>query len=762
MPTVTRLTSNGVFQSLGGFDEISLDSGSINFNGTTDYLSVSNNDSLNMGTSNFTLEAWIYLTATPNNPDANMGAIILDKDAQDSVSWPQYALMVNNSRQVCVSLSSVPTVTPTPTTFITGSTTLALNTWHHVAFTRVGTAGTLYVNGLSNGSTSSIPSTLNGATRSLLIGYSLRNTFNTAYLFPGYMSNIRILKGTALYTANFTPPTAPLTPVSNTSLLLTASPQNPFGDSSSNNFTMTRNGTPRFNSLGPFYYPGNTSINLANTNNNPVLGSNTNIITSTTSNGVVMVTGEFDEVYLSNVATLIANTRNSIYFGTADTTGVTLPSSSSLILSGDFTIESWVYQSTTATKVLLGSNYANTNQQIQFNEGLVVGRTGLYSGSAWQTVLTPGSVSPANTWFHLAYVRRGTTVTVYYNGANTGAFSSATSYNFSGGAVGALKNYDVGGWTRGNIGAFRILNGTGLYTTNFTPSAPLTAIANTVLLTGQYGSIIDRSANNLTLTPYGSPLPTVNTTSFPTDTIGINSNTKMQLANTGIMFIAGEFDEVSMASMSSGSLRFDGSTGYLSVPYSSNFEFGNGNFTIEFWMYSSGISNQGLMSFPHNASNYGQALFFGGGSSSLQFYSSSDGINWDVANASSLGNINLNAWNHIAVSKSGSSIRTFKNGVLQATITFAGTFAGTYDRCWIGDTSLNSHYTGLFSNIRVVKGTALYTANFTPPTSPLTAISGTQLLLNTTTTQPFVDSSSNNLTITVNGGVTSNTFTPFV
>ena len=493
MPTVTRLTSNGVFQSLGGFDEISLDSGSINFNGTNQYLRGPNDASFAFGTGNFTVEYWLYPLSFSTTPT------IFDTRLTESTS-NGYSDYFNASGTFSLYINS--------STIYTSSSAISLNAWTHIAITRSGTSLRVFLNGVQSGST--VTNSTNMSDTRCLVGINVGpsdGSISTAF-YNGYISNLRAVKGTAVYTSNFTPPTAPLTPVANTSLLLTASPQNPFGDSSSNNFTMTRNGTPRFNSIGPFYYPGNTSINLANTNNNPVIGSNTNIITSTTSNGVVMVTGEFDEV-----------------------------------------------------------------------------------------------------------------------------------------------------------------------------------------------------------------------------------------------------------SMTPGSLRFDGSTGYLSVPYSSNFEFGSGDFTIEFWMYSSGISNQGFMSFPHNAANYGQVLFYAG--ATLQLYSSSDGINWDVANASSLGSINLNAWNHIAVSKSGSSIRTFKNGVLMATITFAGTFAGTYDRCWIGDTAGNPHYNGLFSNIRVVKGTALYTANFTPPTTALTAVANTVLLLNTTTAQPFVDSSSNNLTITVNGSVTSNTFTPF-
>jgi hypothetical protein len=74
----------------------------------------------------------------------------------------------------------------------------------------------------------------------------------------------------------------------------------------------------------------------------------------------------------------------------------------------------------------------------------------------------------------------------------------------------------------------------------------------------------------------------------------------------------------------------------------------------------------------------------------------------------------------------------------------------------------NGYFNGYISNFRVVKGTAVYTSAFTVPTNPLTAISGTQLLLNTTNDVNFLkDSSTNNLTIINNGAVTSNTLNPF-
>ena len=234
---------------------------------------------------------------------------------------------------------------------------------------------------------------------------------------------------------------------------------------------------------------------------------------------------------------------------------------------------------------------------------------------------------------------------------------------------------------------------------------------------------------------------------------------KFRTASTTVS--AGELDEVSLPA---GAVSFNGSSTYLSVPYSSNFDFGSGDFTIEFWMYtsSSGNSTKGLMAFSHNASNYAQALWYFPTASTISFWCSSNGTAWDVANNVATGTFALNTWYHVAVSRSGSSIRLFFAGVLQNTVTFAGTLTGTYDRNWIGATTANGYYNGLLSNIRVVKGTAVYTANFTPPQAILPAITNTQLLLNVTSSADFIkDNGPNNLTVTNNGPATWNAIGPF-
>jgi hypothetical protein len=76
------------------------------------------------------------------------------------------------------------------------------------------------------------------------------------YYFAGYITNVRLVKGTAVYTAAFTPSAAPLTAVTGTSLLLNANHWAPFTDTSSNGFSITANNSPTVFNSSPFNWVG--------------------------------------------------------------------------------------------------------------------------------------------------------------------------------------------------------------------------------------------------------------------------------------------------------------------------------------------------------------------------------------------------------------------------------------------------------------------------------------------------------------------------
>jgi hypothetical protein len=212
-------------------------SGSISFNGSSQYLTMPTSANLALGTSSFTVEYWVYLTSNSGSP------IVLTLGAGSVTYDGLFGYYNAGSTNLVWYLSS----NGSAWDIVNGITgTVSLNTWTHVAFVRNSNTFTMYVNGTSAGTSTSSASVYQSA-NSILIGYG-----QGAHYFPGYISNARVVKGTAIYTANFTPPTAPLTAVTNTQLLFNTVSGAPFVDASSNSFASTATGSPTWNQLSPF------------------------------------------------------------------------------------------------------------------------------------------------------------------------------------------------------------------------------------------------------------------------------------------------------------------------------------------------------------------------------------------------------------------------------------------------------------------------------------------------------------------------------
>ena len=112
-------------------------------------------------------------------------------------------------------------------------------------------------------------------------GISIGRNFNASQTNNGYMSNLRVVKGTAVYTSNFTPPTTPLTAIANTSLLLNVSNSGSMLlDSSSNRFAITNTGNVSWSSS---YYPPSIDFGSAVNSGSLVIMGNTSTIIRTIS-----------------------------------------------------------------------------------------------------------------------------------------------------------------------------------------------------------------------------------------------------------------------------------------------------------------------------------------------------------------------------------------------------------------------------------------------------------------------------------------------
>ena len=205
---------------------------------------------------------------------------------------------------------------------------------------------------------------------------------------------------------------------------------------------------------------------------------------------------------------------------------------------------------------------------------------------------------------------------------------------------------------------------------------------------------------------------------------------------------------------SSGSAYFDGTGDYLSIPSNSVFNLGTGDFTVECWVYRTGTGTgyETILGFDVT----GGLLFelFGG---ELDY-----GIRATANNKSGTA-VPSFQWVHLALSRQSGTVRYFQDGAL--TRTYTGTYA-TQDFTNNTAALVSSYsagagvFNGYISNLRLVKGTAVYTSAFTPSTSQLTAVSGTSLLL-LQGSSPLVDNSGNALSVTAYGDAKAKQFGPF-
>jgi hypothetical protein len=161
--------------------------GSLYFDGTGDYLTGLSNPIYAVGTTNFTVEAWVYPTA--------FSAYRSVFDTRTTLSNAGMVLGLANSSAGVWGLYKGAGVT-----VVQSSTNLTSNTWQHIAAVRSGSTVTLYLDGVSVGSATD-------AQDFSQQGCNVGRTFDN-YTWSGYIDDLRVTRGYARYTANFTPPTA--------------------------------------------------------------------------------------------------------------------------------------------------------------------------------------------------------------------------------------------------------------------------------------------------------------------------------------------------------------------------------------------------------------------------------------------------------------------------------------------------------------------------------------------------------------------------
>jgi hypothetical protein len=434
------------------------------FDGDADYLSFPDSSDWDLGSGSYTVEAWVWggagiTTSTFNNivgqwsqtGGASTNSWLMEYTGNGSGSGVMvgYAVIGGTPIQVAVS----------------ATLTLPLSQWMHVALVRNGNAHNVYINGVAGATTTNTNAYDAGSGTVEIGGFS--HSSLAAGNWDGYISNVRVVKGTAVYTSNFTPPTTPLTAISGTVLLTCQS--NRFVDKSTSAHTATTQGVTKVTAFTPY-------------------------LTS--------------KVYDSAV-----NGASAYFDGSNDVVHLDASGSDFNFGTGDFTIEGWAYNEGTghsswAYPLAAGAMlqfYVYQHNRILFNMTYSEG-----GASAFALEGTPGGSGGSlalRQWYHWAVTKAGSNASVFINGTRnatdssvSGTFSAPTGNMFVG-AYNATPEYAFGGYLSG----VRILKGTAAYdptsSTCTVPTAPQTAVTNTKLLLNMAdGQALDSAAqNNMTL-----------------------------------------------------------------------------------------------------------------------------------------------------------------------------------------------------------------------------------------------------------------------
>ena len=314
----------------------------------------------------------------------------------------------------------------------------------------------------------------------------------------------------------------------------------------------------------------------------------------------------------------------------------------------------------------------------------------------------PNGAVKAGRWYHVACVKNGSNGKIYLNGiedSSTSGWSQACTNSTRdivlGGNADGWSSYGIDG----QVMDVRFSIGKALYTSTFSPpTEPLTTTSQ-----GASGHVKFLGAQSSTITA-----ATYIDNGDASDTATTEGN---PVSSTQDPF---EGDH---------SVEFDGDD-YLTIADSTDFDLDSSDFTIECWYNpDTNPSWCGLIAqWPNGNYNVTNSWVLEPVGNTLSFYYCS--TNGNLYNANASGSVQTNQWQHCAVTRSGNTINVWLNGSKGADHTIVGTMQNSTVNVDIGGNVAGSGYVdGKISNIRLTKGQALYTSNFTPSTSALTTTS---------------------------------------
>lgn len=609
--------------------------GSIYFDGAGDYLNTPASAAFAFGSGSFTVELWYYPVSVTS-------------------SWPFVWSNGNGYPTNCVSINdrhaqhntvfscTLGNYQPNNDTALNGSTVVTNNRWYHLALVRNGNSISLYVNGVAEATITYAGSLDGGSSEQSIIGGG------TSAFCNGYIDDLRITKGVARYTSNFTPPSAALQATST---------------------AVSGPTDPAFPAVS-LLLNGETADVDANWSSVVLMLPGDDFVDWSNQRGTVTTSGT------TSVSSSITKFRSgAIQLNGTGTTYLSIPSSTALNMTGDFTMEYWAYFTDLTTNPVVLSKWANGNFSYHVAHSTAAGEgfAFIYSttgGGGGGIVFVYSGIAPVlNTWTHFAASVSGTTLRMFVNGTLVKTTTISSIY------AGTEKltignNGDPGYSTNAKmvLSDIRITKGVARYTADFTP--PTSALPAF--------KITNRSTYATTITPYGN--------------VQLSSAQK-KYGNT--------------------SMYFDGSGDCLTLPSSSNFAFGTADFTVDYWIY-----------YTSSSTAYGHCVLdtrtANGNATGIAFSTMNNGAAEIYTNTEKAiaGTATINTWNHYAFVRSSGVLTGYINGVPVFSIAFTQNLSDT--TCVIGSNNpRNTWTTGYIDDLRITKGLARYTSAFVPPAQAL-------------------------------------------
>ena len=654
---------------------------SLSLNGTSQYLTVPNNNVFDFGSEDFTIEMWIYMTSNAGSSAGDRHALVARRDGSSNRSF-HVGIQLDGGQQKLQFSHSTTGSGGSQTNY---NTDIQLNTWTHVAIVRSRSKVYAFVDGVKNGSEHSIgTNTIFAGTSDLTIGYRAESS----QYFPGYIDDLRISKGVARYTKSFVPPSQAV--------------------GATLNGANETNTTTDFTSL---YLPFDSDVNDDSSHSHSVTASGDAAISSTQAKfggNSLSLDGTDDYLQIADNA--------AFEFG-----------------KEDWTLETWFYQNDNTGHIIAQKRNTsgtwgtgawtlgvNTNYGVG-NE--IVGRIEFFSNefNTGSPLLAYEKGSEFSSgWHHLALTRSGGDWRLFLDGSVvasatwTGTMSDA-SYPLT---IGRDTYAGAGqrGYLNGYLDDFRILKGYAKYTADFTP--PTSAV----------GTSVSETVNDLTVLymPFDSTETTNSVAASQTSLyLPFDSDTNDDSAQSHTVTNNGVTISSAQSKFGGYSALFDGTNDYLVIPSDSSLVFGDEDFTVEFFIYANdntlqspfthrdGSAGAGDWTIPLNRTVAGQ----------IEWYNGDYSVTSAVVSTTISGGFS-GAWHHIAITRSGDTHRIFFDGELKASATNSSTYSSGPTELHIGrDNYVGGRYyfDGYLDDIRIIKGTALYKESFTVPTSALGA-----------------------------------------